>query len=431
MRFYFPQTFPQTFKQICCASISSLLMTCLAGTPTWAKLSLEEINSIARQTTVLIAPALTPELREDLENNRNNPLNQGGFWNPGSGVIIAKQDRQYYVLTVAHNFLQRHLDTQKYWQDSEGKPYYGIRTWDGEVHVVTEVNDGRSCPLQGQANLQHILMRFGCRDRFIPGTDIVDRTLGQDAVKGIDLALIMFESDRDYPVATLGDANQINQGDIVYISGWPDPEKERDPLTNQCRGRVARRQRRLAWGPVMAKVNPDPSNLGYSIFYIDKTRAGMSGGPVFDREGRVIGSHGQGSLQKEQCSSSPVESASDFDSTLPSDRQGSNPVTQGFNNLIQQFSSGQNVNFFLNLLAVSGFRLPFKQELPSSNMIQAGMTPLEEISNNSGILEFDSSQDAFEDPQDVVEDVYQLYSFTLESMLRDEPSGGPGSILLD
>jgi hypothetical protein len=348
-------------------------------------------------------------------------------------VIIAKEGKKYYVLTVAHNFFQRHLDPAKYWQDSQGKPYYGIRTWDGEVHVVTEVNDGRNCPLQGQPNMQHTLIRFGCRDRFMPGTDAVNRTLGADQVKGIDIALITFESDRDYPVATLGDASQINSGDTVYISGWSDPEKELDPATNRCRGRQVRRQRRLAWGPVTAKVNPDPTNLGYSIFYLDNTRAGMSGGPVFDRQGRVIGNHGQGSKLKGRCGGSPnVESASGSTSPLESETnsssQGNSPQ---FNALIQQFSSGQNINFFLNLMAQSGLNLLFKQALPSDKMIQKGITPLEQIAQSSGILEFDPGQDAFAAPQDVVEDVYQLYSFTLESMLRDEPSGGPGSILLD
>lgn len=421
-------------KRICSPLIVSLFFNSLLATPVRADFSLEEINSIARQTTVLIAPALTPSLREDLENNRNNPLGKEGLWNPGSGVIIGKQGKKYYVLTVAHNFLQRHLDTPEYWQDSQGKPYYGIRTWDGRVHVVTEVDDGRSCPLQGQPDMKHTLVRFGCRDRFIPGTDEVARDVrGADQVKGIDIAIITFESDQNYAVATLGDASQVNPGDIVYISGWPDPEKELDPVTKQCRGRQARRQRRLVWGPVTAKVNPDPNNAGYSIFYTDNTRAGMSGGPVFDRQGRVIGNHGQGSSLKAKCGGSPnMESAANSDANSGSGTNASSQANSGqFNALIRQFSSGQNINFFLNLMAQFRLSLPFKRDLPSQKMIQTGLTPLEQIAQNNGILEFDSSQDALADPQDVVEDIYKLYSFTLESMLRDEPSGGEGSILLD
>jgi serine protease Do len=40
--------------------LGGILLGVLAATPAFAGLSVEEINSIARQTTVLIAPGLTP-----------------------------------------------------------------------------------------------------------------------------------------------------------------------------------------------------------------------------------------------------------------------------------------------------------------------------------------------------------------------------------
>lgn len=88
--------------------LAATTLNTLAATPASA-LSLEEINSIARQTTVLIAPGLTPQLVQEIENNRNNPLSTKAekVWNPGSGVIIAKEGKNYYVLTVAHNFFSK------------------------------------------------------------------------------------------------------------------------------------------------------------------------------------------------------------------------------------------------------------------------------------------------------------------------------------
>lgn len=411
-------------------SIGGILLSCLASTPVLAKLSLEEINSIARQTTVLIAPALTPELLQDLEENRNNPLQKSGIWNPGSGVIVAKQGNKYYVLTVAHNFLQRHLDSKYYWQQLGGVPYYGIRTYDGKVHIVKNVNDGRGCPLKGNPKLA-VLVRFGCRDRFILNTDIIDRSIGTDQIRGIDLALVTFESQDNYTVAPLGDASQVNLNDRVYISGWPDPERERDPQTGRCRDRVARRQRRLAWGPVRGKVNPAPQHQGYSIFYTDETAAGMSGGPVFDSNGRVVGSHGLGSLNKPLCggnleAGTETESGADTDSISA----GNN---LDFNKLQKRYSSGQNVNYFQNLVKEFEFDLAFRWELPDPEVIQAGITEIknQEIASSSGNVEFDANEDVFNDPNDVVDDIYKLYRFKLENMIRDEPSGGSGSVLLD
>ncbi len=44
----------------------------------------------------------------------------------------------------------------------------------------------------------------------------------------------------------------------------------------------------------------------------------------------------------------------------------------------------------------------------SEKMIQTGITPLEQIAQSSGIWEFNPGQDAFADPQDVVEDIYKI-----------------------
>ena len=397
-------------KGLMLKSLGWLVLSGLLASPALAKLSLPEINSIARQTTVLIAPGLTPELQEEIEENRNNPVaaNQEGVWNPGSGVIIAKTGNKYYVLTVAHNFPQRHLD--------RNIPF-GIRTSDREIHVVTEINDRRGCPLQGNG-VPAALIRFGCRSR-------------SRGVRGIDIAIVSFESNKNYAVASLGDASQVKEGDVVYISGWPDPEKELDPIAGRCRGRVVRRQRRLAWGEVEGKLNPDPDNLGYSIFYTDNTRAGMSGGPVFDSNGRLVGNHGIGSSTKARCGSKPqIESLAESDAGTPPENLDNLPLN--FNNLSRWFSGSQQVNQAVNLLKQIGFNVPFNLEPPSKKMIRRGMRgqEMQAIAARSGRIEFDARSDGFEDPNDVVENIYQLYEFGLPSQIRDIPSGGCGSVLL-
>jgi len=408
------------------------LAVALQAMPALAELSPPEINSIARQTTVLIAPGLTPELRRDLEENRNNPLENRQVWNPGSGAIVAREGNKYYVLTVAHNFFQRYLDTPEFWQNSGGTPFYGIRTWDGEVHKVEGVNDGRGCPLRGIAEARS-LIRFGCRDRFVPGTETVNRDGGDDNVKGIDLAIISFTSTKNYAVASLGDASTVKIGDRVYISGWPDPELEQAQAGQSVRP-VSRRQRRLAWGSVGAKISPDASNQGYSIFYTDCTRAGMSGGPVFDKDGRLVGNHGLGSNPKQSCGSEG--SANSFmESRERPDAPGQMPDA---NSLRQRFSSSQQVNQAIDSIGQMGLRLAFNLQMPNADLINRGLPSqaLPGTFGSSGRIEFDIGADrtsgAFDDPSDVIPDIYKEYSsFSgLGSRVRDVPSGGCGTILL-
>ncbi|MEG5006148.1 serine protease [Microcoleus sp. B5-C4] len=151
----------------------------------------------------------------------------------GSGVIIAKKGKIYTVLTANHVVINPNSK-------------YTIVTANKKEHEVTEVK--------------------GFQD---------------DAKKGLDLAVVMFESDEEYSVAPISNSDEAEIGSGVYISGFPLPAagtKEREyAFTN---GQVA---------------NIRSSNeRGYTMRYDAVTRRGMSGGPVFDVSGRVIGIHGEG-----------------------------------------------------------------------------------------------------------------------------------------
>jgi hypothetical protein len=411
--------------------IISSIMGILTVSPAKAQLGLAEINSIARQTTVLIAPALTEDLVDELEENRRNPLanleNSDGVWNPGSGVIIGKEENKYYVLTAAHNFKQRHLDRNL---------AYGIRTSDGLVHVVREINDGRGCPLSNQLDKSAPLVRFGCYSLEIP-----------ERLQGLDLAVVTFESYNNYLVASIGNTNNLNLGDLIYVSGWPDPEKEKDPDTGACKGKVTKRARRTASVIVTGKIDDlNQTQNGYSLFYLDFTRPGMSGGPVFDQNGFLIGIHGRGSFTKnilvqQYCSYTEPQISKTFESE---DRLGIIEVAKSLENqtnfteeLYTRYSSSQNLDYFLTLKNQLGLSIPLSNQNYSPEVIQIALQPTVSQTGEIGILDFSAEEDLVNatspqaltaQPADVVEDIYS--SFSLANLLRDEPSSGCRFLLL-
>ena len=162
-----------------------------------------------------------------------NSTNHGG----GTGFIIAKQGTTYTVLTANHVV-------------ANSQATYTIRSHTGKDYQVT-----RFARLQKSQNEP-------------------------------DLAVVTFNSTESYPVVTLGDSEQTIAGTPIFVFGYPGN------LVEQKLGN--KRNFEFSPGYLTSRLPNHPR--GYTLRYNAITKGGMSGGPVFDTEGRVVGIHGQGDL---------------------------------------------------------------------------------------------------------------------------------------
>jgi serine protease Do len=99
---------------------------------------------------------------------------------------------------------------------------------------------------------------------------------------GLDLAIVQFESKSTYAIARLGNSDSVGETDTVFVAGYPKPGRNIPvPLFTITDGRVA------------SVIPANEASDGYGLSYGNPTRAGMSGGPVFNEAGEVIAIHGR------------------------------------------------------------------------------------------------------------------------------------------
>jgi S1-C subfamily serine protease len=95
--------------------------------------------------------------------------------------------------------------------------------------------------------------------------------------QGNDLALLTFRSsDRRYAVASLGDSSQLREGEAVFAGGFPLAE----PTFRFEAGEIRR-------------LLSQPFKGGYQIGCTNAVQNGMSGGPLLNQQGQVIGINGR------------------------------------------------------------------------------------------------------------------------------------------
>ncbi|MEG3858737.1 tetratricopeptide repeat-containing S1 family peptidase [Microcoleus sp. herbarium12] len=193
----------------------------------------------------------------------------------GTGFIIAKQGTTYTVLTANHVV-------------ADTKLTYTIRSHTGKRYQVTSFKR-----LQKSENEP-------------------------------DLAVVTFNSTDSYPVVTLGDSEQTIAGASIFVSGYPGIPESRN----------YQKERNFEFVPgfVTSRISSHPQ--GYNLRYNVVTKGGMSGGAVFDAEGRVVGIHGEGDRDYDAVTDGKVRTGLAFTKT-------------GFNSAIP-------INTFLSKLSQAG-----------------------------------------------------------------------------
>jgi S1-C subfamily serine protease len=158
-----------------------------------------------------------------------------GDWS--SGIIIHQQGSTYTVITNQHV-----VDFGKHFQ------------------VMT--SDGR----RYQAHLQN-----------------------HSGFKGNDLALLDFQSaEVSYPVATLTPALSLPPGTLVFAAGFPTAHNSQE---FQSHRQPLQPTFHFTSGYI-SLVSPKVLAGGYQLGYTNPVEKGMSGGPVLNHQGQVIGING-------------------------------------------------------------------------------------------------------------------------------------------
>lgn len=152
--------------------------------------------------------------------------------NVGSGSIIERQGNTYTVLTN--------------WHVMKNQGSYTLQTIDGRQHQV------------------------------------IPSSIKQ--LPGVDLAILQFNTDQNYQTAELGDSESLTEGQIIYFAGYPGELREED-----------NRYYRFFTANIVG-ILPKSTENGYALIYSGEAFPGMSGGPVFSREGKMIGIHGEANI---------------------------------------------------------------------------------------------------------------------------------------
>ncbi len=160
----------------------------------------------------------------------------------GSGVIVAHQGRTYTVLTCQH---------------------VAVESKKGKYQIL--VSDGKSYP----ARLKLL-----------------------KKLQKLDLALLEFDSSIEHKVVALGKSNTLVSGMPVYAAGFPNYYLVGKDNMEETR-KLGRKIFKFTTGTVGLILQSPQLPDGYSLGYTNEVELGMSGGPVLNNRGELVGINGR------------------------------------------------------------------------------------------------------------------------------------------
>jgi len=155
----------------------------------------------------------------------------------GSGVIVSKEGSRYRVLTAWHVV-----------KDNKTKDEVIVITKDGKKHIWDPNSIQR--------------------------------------IRNLDLATFTFQSRNNYQIPLIGNSTTIKEGEEVFVGGYPSRNKNN-----------SNRIFRFQFGNLRANAKIFIED-GYQLLYSNRTVNGMSGGPVLNKKGKLIGIHGRAEIDK-------------------------------------------------------------------------------------------------------------------------------------
>jgi tetratricopeptide (TPR) repeat protein len=102
---------------------------------------------------------------------------------------------------------------------------------------------------------------------------------------GLDLAVVEFSSSKPYNIAKIGNSNQATASTTVYVAGFP---ARTAAISNSY----------FSFNKGQVNANGTAQRDGYNFIYDNDTLKGMSGGPVLNEQGEVVGIHGRADEQE-------------------------------------------------------------------------------------------------------------------------------------
>jgi serine protease Do len=166
----------------------------------------------------------------------------------GSGFILQQQDNQYLLITNQHVL-------------RAGDSPYRVQTFDGKIYAAKVISS------LAQKNYNY------------------------------DLAVLQFTADVDYPVATIGSSFYLEVGEPIYAAGFPSIELE-SKILNEPPDTDTEAQAKKITGLTLktgrvAIILNQALVEGYQIGYTNDVKKGMSGGPLLNSRGEVVGVNGK------------------------------------------------------------------------------------------------------------------------------------------